>query len=287
MCVNQLGVKVSSKGFVLIAQNSEYDYVQQACTLAMSIKATNEAKICLITNDKVPSRYEKLFDVIKPIPWSDDAKDNAWKVDNRWKLYHASPYDETIVLDTDMLVLQNIDTWWKFLENYEVFYTSNVYTYRGEKVVDNYYRKTYIANNLPNVYAGFHYFKKCDFAKEFYTLLELVMNNWQLFYGKYAKEQYQKFLSVDTSTAIVTKILDCEDRITNKLVKFPTFTHMKPHIQGWKNGSATWRSRVGSYLTEDLTLKIGNHLQSGIFHYTEKEFLTDDKINKYERYLGI
>ena len=46
MCVNQLGVKVSSKGFVLIAQNSEYDYVQQACTLAMSIKATNEAKIC-------------------------------------------------------------------------------------------------------------------------------------------------------------------------------------------------------------------------------------------------
>ena len=79
-----------SKGFVLIAQNSEYDYVQQACTLAMSIKATNEAKICLITNDKVPSRYEKLFDIIKPIPWSDDAKDNDWKVDNRWKLYHAS-----------------------------------------------------------------------------------------------------------------------------------------------------------------------------------------------------
>ena len=54
-----------TKGFVLIAQNSEYDYVQQACALAMSIQATNEAKICLITNDKVPSKYEKLFDVIK------------------------------------------------------------------------------------------------------------------------------------------------------------------------------------------------------------------------------
>jgi hypothetical protein len=111
------------------------------------------------------------------------------------------------------------------------------------------------------------------------------MNNWQMFYGKYAKEQYQKFLSVDTSTAIVTKILDCEDKITNKRVKFPTFTHMKPHIQGWRNGSATWRSRVGSYLTDDLTLKIGNHLQSGIFHYTEKEFLTEEKIKKYENYI--
>ena len=59
---------------------------------------------------------------------------------------------------------------------------------------------------------------------------------------------------------------------------------MKTHIQGWKNARATWRSRVGAYLTDNLELKIGNHLQSGIFHYTEKEFLDDNKIKKYERY---
>jgi len=276
-----------SKGFVLIAQNSEYNYVEQACALAMSIRATNDAKVCLLTNDKVPSRYVDLFDVIKEIPWEDDSKDMDWKVANRWKLYHASPYDETIVMDTDMLVLQNLDSWWKFLSNYEVFYTSKVYTYRGDEVNDTYYRKTYIANNLPNVYAGFHYFKKCDFAKEFYTMLELVMNNWQLFYGKYASKEYQNWLSVDTSTAIVTKILDCEDRITNKKVSFPSFTHMKPRIQGWYNPSETWRSRVGAYLTDDLQLKIGNHQQQGIFHYTEKEFLDQSKIQKYERYLNV
>lgn len=276
-----------SKGFVLIAQNSEYNYVEQACALAMSIRATNDAKVCLLTNDKVPSRYVDLFDVIKEIPWEDDSKDMDWKVANRWKLYHASPYDETIVMDTDMLVLQNLDSWWNFLSNYEVFYTSKVYTYRGDEVNDTYYRKTYIANNLPNVYAGFHYFKKCDFAKEFYTMLELVMNNWQLFYGKYASKEYQNWLSVDTSTAIVTKILDCEDRITNKKVSFPSFTHMKPRIQGWYNPSETWRSRVGAYLTDDLQLKIGNHQQQGIFHYTEKEFLDQSKIQKYERYLNV
>ena len=168
-----------------------------------------------------------------------------------------------------------------------MFYTSKVYTYRGEVVNDTYYRKTYIANNLPNVYAGFHYFKKCDFAKDFYSWLELVMNNWQFFYGQYASKEYQNFLSVDTSTAIVTKILDCEDQITNKKVTFPSFTHMKPKIQGWYNPSETWRSRVGAYLTDDLQLKIGNHQQQGIFHYTEKEFLDESKIQKYERYLNI
>ena len=276
-----------TKGIVLIAQNSEYNYVEQACALAMSIRATNDAKVCLLTNDKVPSRYVDLFDVIKEIPWEDDSKDMSWKVANRWKLYHASPYDETIVMDTDMLVLQNLDSWWNFLSNYEVFYTSKVYTYRGDEVNDTYYRKTYIANNLPNVYAGFHYFKKCDFAKEFYSMLELVMNNWQLFYGKYASKEYQNWLSVDTSTAIVTKILDCEDSITNKKVSFPSFTHMKPRIQGWYNPSETWRSRVGAYLTDNLQLKIGNHQQQGIFHYTEKEFLDQSKIQKYERYLNI
>jgi len=276
-----------TKGIVLIAQNSEYNYVEQACALAMSIRATNDTKVCLLTNDTVPSRYVDLFDVIKEIPWEDDSANMEWKVANRWKLYHASPYDETIVMDTDMLVLQNLDSWWKFLSNYEVFYTSKVYTYRGDEVNDTYYRKTYIANNLPNVYAGFHYFKKCDFAKEFYTMLELVMNNWQLFYGKYASKEYQNWLSVDTSTAIVTKILDCEDRITNKKVSFPSFTHMKPRIQGWYNPSETWRSRVGAYLTDDLQLKIGNHQQQGIFHYTEKEFLDQSKIQKYERYLNV
>ena len=276
-----------SKGIVLIAQNSEYDYVEQACALAMSIRATNDTKVCLLTNDTVPSRYVDLFDVIKEIPWEDDSANMEWKVANRWKLYHASPYDETIVMDTDMLVLQNLDSWWNFLSNYEVFYTSKVYTYRGEVVNDTYYRKTYIANNLPNVYAGFHYFKKCDFAKDFYSWLELVMNNWQFFYGQYASKEYQNFLSVDTSTAIVTKILDCEDKITNKKVTFPSFTHMKPRIQGWYNPSETWRSRVGAYLTDDLQLKIGNHQQQGIFHYTEKEFLDASKIQKYERYLNI
>jgi len=62
---------------------------------------------------------------------------------------------------------------------------------------------------------------------------------------------------------------------------------MKPRIQGWYNPSATWQSRVGSYLTDSLELKIGNHAQSGIFHYTEKSFASEDKISKYEEVLGL
>ena len=114
-----------TKGIVLLAQNNETDdYVLQACLLAMSAKVHNKVQISVITNDDVPQEYVDLFDQIIPIPFGDAADDSEWKVENRWKIYHASPYDETIVMDTDMLVLQNIDVWWEFLSNYEIFYTN-------------------------------------------------------------------------------------------------------------------------------------------------------------------
>ena len=110
--------------FTMLAQNSNVDYVQQAYLSAMSIRATNkEAKICLITNDNVSKKYKQVFDDIVDIPWGDHAKDSEWKIENRWKIYHATPYNETIVMDTDMLVLQDISTWFNFLQNYELFFT--------------------------------------------------------------------------------------------------------------------------------------------------------------------
>jgi hypothetical protein len=100
-----------SKGFVVLAQNNKnVDYIKQAYALALSIKATQTTftNISLVTNNRVPKKYKSVFDKIIPIPWNDDAKKTQWKVENRWKLYHASPYYETIVLDADMLMLADI-----------------------------------------------------------------------------------------------------------------------------------------------------------------------------------
>lgn len=276
-----------SKGFLLLAQNSEYDYVLQACLCAMSIHATNkDANVSLVTNDSVPKKYKKYFDKIIPIPWTENKDSSLSKSSSeRWKLYHATPYDETVVLDTDMLVLQNIDSWWDFLANYEVYFVSNTQTYRGEQVNDTYYRKAFIANNLPNLYTGFHYFKKCDKAHEFYKWVELVCNNWELFYGQFVKKHYPKYCTMDVTNAVVAKILNCDNEITNNKVKYPTFTHMKPHIQNWQTVSERWQDRVGTYLTPDCNLLIGNHLQTGIFHYVEKDFVTEDKLKIYETFL--
>lgn len=275
--------------FTMLAQNSYDDYVKQACACAMSIRVTNSnSKICLITNDFVPDQYKQLFDDIVEIPWGDKARKSSWKVGNRWKIYHASPYENTIVLDTDMLILDNITEWWNFLQKRELYYVDRVKTYRGEWFTSNYYRKSFKVHNLPNLYSGFHYYKKCDFAHEFYRWLEMVMNNWELFQGQFAGGKYfQKDCSVDVSSAIVAKILDCEQQIVSKN-EYPTFTHMKLHGQNWKSTlTDRWQDRVGVYFNSSCELKIGNYRQHGVFHYTEKDFLTDNILKTYETYLGI
>ena len=276
-----------TKGMVVLAQNNENDdYVLQACLLAMSIQLHNASPISIITDDEIPEEYISLFDKIIPIPFGDGAKDSEWKVENRWKIYHASPYDETIVMDTDMLVLQNIDVWWDFLSNYELFFTSNVLTYRGTDADTSYYRRTYLDNNLPNLFCGFHYFKKCEFAKEFYTWLELVVNNWETFYEQHLEAASRpKHVSIDVCAAIIVKILDCESSITNKVSKFPSFTHMKSYCQGWKTAKLSWQDQIGVYISKDGTVKLGNYAQTGILHYTEKDFIENSPA--FERYRDL
>jgi hypothetical protein len=272
-----------NKGFCILAQNnSKTDYIRQAYALATSIHKFNKnQKVSIITNDDVPEKYKSVFDQIIPIPFLDDASDTDWKIENRWKVYHASPYEQTIVMDADMLVLENIEHWWSELSKRELFFVSNVRTYRGDVVTSRFYRKVFDSNNLPNLYSGIYYFQKGDTAYEFFKFLELVMTNWELFYGKYAGVNYQRWCSVDVSCALVSKLLDNSKEITQSN-SFITFTHMKPHVQDWKQVPEKWTKVIGSYFTNQKQLLLGNFTQSGVLHYVEDEFLTDKLLSRLE-----
>lgn len=275
-----------NRGHLFFAQNTGVDYVTQAYAAALTIKKYNQYnKTCLVTNEVVPLKYLKAFDRIQTVPGPDDAANSDWKIENRWKLIHLSPFDETLVYDTDMLLLSANDHWWKYLENKSIALTSNVVTYRNSKIVDYTYRKTFVDNNLPNVYFGLHYFKKDKKAFEFYKWLEIIIKNWRKYYNEYTINNTQKFCSMDVSSAIATMLLDAEEDFSksNPL----TFTHMKPAVQAWYPSPATWQSAVSVHLNENLELRINNILQKGVFHYTEDDFLTDNLIKKIEVNCGL
>jgi len=276
-------MKLPNRGFLVYASGETY--VKQAYLCALSLKASgNQYPISIVSNDNISDTYKKVFDKVIDIPWYKKTN-SRFQVENRWKLYHVSPYEETIVLDTDILVQQDLEHFWSLMENYDLYYPTRVFTYRQELVTSNFYRKAFVANNLPNVYNTLHFFKKCDKSKQYFTWVELISNNWELFYGNFCKNFYPKMPSMDVTCAIAAKILDIDTEITNAKHDMPLIVHMKPAIQGWKNSVSEWQSRVGVYVSNDLKLKIGNHLQDSIFHYTENNFVTDDIIRKYEKCL--
>lgn len=268
-----------SKGHVFLAQNSSVDYVTQAYALARTIKHHNKEynQTCLITSNDVPDQYRHAFDFIVPIPGNDDAKNDQWKIHNRWKIIHATPFTENLVYDTDMLLLNSNDHWWKFLTNKDVVLTSNVKDYKGRIINNNFYRKTFTANNLPNCYLGVHYFQKSNKAYEFYKWLEVITHHYQEFYDTYASKHQQKFCSMDLNASLAIKFMGAEHEflIDNDT---PSFIHMKPAIQGWISNNKAWQDTVAHEY--DGTLTVANIKQFGVFHYTEDDFLTEKILEK-------
>jgi len=268
-----------TKGFLVLAQNSSVDYIRQAYALALSIKATQPTinNISLVTNDVVPEEYHSVFDTIIPIPFGDSAENSEWKVENRWKLYHATPYDETIVLDADVLILENIERAWTFAKDRNLFFSSNVTNYKGLVITDRTYRKTFDENFLPDVYSGMYYFKKCDESLEFFKLVEFITYNWERIYHEVTPKNTQKFFSMDVSFAIAAKILGIDDQIVSINSPF-TFTHMKPALQGWDPVPESVLSQAIVNFNSCRELFLNNFKQSGVFHYVEDKFLTEQII---------
>lgn len=273
-----------SKGFVVFAQNTEStNYVKQAYALALSIKntQTNVTSISIITNDPVPESYRSAFDNVIEIPWGDLSKNSIWRVENRWKVYHASPYDETVVLDTDMLFLEDVSNWWNYCSNSDLKFCSTIKNYKGEVVhKDVHHRKAFINNHLPNPYVALMYFKKSTLAHDFYKTLEFVCKNWEVCYKKYSPNNFQNWLSIDLATAISISIMGIEDQVID--INSPLeFVHMKDAIQNIIPVPFNWQD-ILSINYQQNKLLIANQKQRYLFHYVKKDFLTDNIIKILE-----
>ena len=272
-----------SKGFIVLAQNTnDVDYVRQAYALALSIKSSQEEhSISIVTNDKVPKKYQKVFDNIIPIPWFDDTTLSTYKAENRWKLYHVSPYDETIVLDTDMLMLEDIAEWWKYCKDYDLKFCSRVKNYKLDIITDKVHRKAFTENKLSNPYFALHYFKKTQRAHDFYKVLEFVVNNWEWCWGVFTPKERQPWLSMDLAVAVAVEITGEYNSVMDQCCPLE-FIHMKPPLQGWPLLPISWQDGIHYVLNSRGELIVGNIKQSKLFHYIENDFLSKKVINRLE-----
>jgi hypothetical protein len=254
------------KGYLVLAQG---DYIKHAELLAKSIRATQtEIKNISVITDQVCD--SSLFDHVIPIPDNDLAKDVSWKIHNRVYFYELSPYNETVILDADMIFLDDVSYWWNMFEKHQLLITDKVKTYRGTWVDYNPYRKAFKHNQLPNLFSAFCYFKKCDTVKEFFELVKTIISNWEHFSLLYTPNDRQNWPSLDLAFAIAVSILGLD--VTSEF-DYPTFTHMKSGCQGWEVYDERWRTHLGCYITNRL--RLGNYNQQGILHYVDKELVNE------------
>ena len=285
-----------TKGYIAIAQNNaETDYLNLTYAMALSLKATQkENAICVCVDEQtkalITDKHREVFDHIVDIPFGDPAIYQLWKIQNKWKYAHMTPFDETIILDCDQVFTGSVDHWWKHLARKDVWACTNVKTFRGENATSDYYRTKFTELDLPNVYSNFTYFKKNEKGFEFFKMVELIMENWTIFYDQFLKGKGQNWISADVAYALAIKLLDIENEVCDYDIKdVPTFVHMKSYIQNINRAKidSVWTKSITSDLADDGTVTIGNYKQNLPVHYVEKYWMTEEKIKVYERLLGI
>lgn len=270
---------------IFVSHNDSIDYVKLAYALAISIKNTQKEgydRVALVIDDK--SRLEKLkspwvFDQV--IEWN---KETFWN--GRSWMDKLTPWDYTVCLDADMLFLRDYSHWIDyFVENCELYIPSKAYTYRGQEITSDFYRKTFTANNLPNLYSFYTFFKR-DSAEacEFFELARYIIKNPIEFKNLFLNKHKPAIVGTDEAFSLSAKILGIETDIAYPL-DFPRVVHMKPMVQEWPWNSDQWTYQVSFYLDCYGKLKIGNFQQHDIFHYVEKDLMTDECISILEEVL--
>jgi hypothetical protein len=271
-------------GYLLvIAKHDSIDYLKMAYALALSIKNTQKPgydQVALVTDD---------IDAVNKLtsPWVFD-KVIKWNQETGWNgrswMDKLSPWDYTVCLDVDMLFFRDYSHLIKnFIDNeVDLFMPSTAYTYRNEVIVSDYYRKTFTANNLPNVYSFFTFFKKnSKVVDQFFSLGRYIIKYPIEFSNTFLSNRKPRIVGTDEAFALSAKILDIDGVVTYS-INVPKIVHLKPMIQNWPWPADTVFDHVGFYFDRSGNAKIGNFQQTDILHYVDKGLITDEHISILE-----
>jgi hypothetical protein len=194
-----------------------------------------------------------------------------------------SPFEYTVCLDADMLFTRDYSHWIDyFIENSELYIAPNAYTYRGELITNDFYRRAFTDNSLPNLYSFYTFFKQdSKLVEEFFSLGRWIIKNPTEFSNLYLSNRKPKVVGTDEAFALSAKLLGIENEISYNL-EFPKVVHMKPMVQNWPWPANEWTDHIGFYLNVDGHIKLGNYQQTDIIHYVNKELITDEVISILE-----
>jgi len=186
-----------SRGAVLVARNNaQIDYIKQAAFNASRIKKYLDIPVTILTDNVTVAKklYETIFDQIIEIP-NEDAyshrkyndgtyfrKSLEFKNNSRSLVYDLSPYDETLLLDTDYIISNDI---FKkcFLQKHDFLIYDGGVELSGWRNTDEF---NYISIVGPKFYwATAIFFRKTRENKIYFDLVKHIQANWSYYLNLY------------------------------------------------------------------------------------------------------
>ena len=182
---------MKSKGAFLIARNNaQIDYVKQAVFLAKRIKKYLDIPTTVLTDsvDYLKSSFdETVFDRIVPLDYNpqknervyfDGAmyqKQSTFNNRSRCQVYDLTPYDETLLLDTDYIISNDLlKNCFESQDDFLIYKDStDIAQVRNEQEFK------YISDTgVPFYWATCVFFRKCRTNEIYFNLLQHIEDEW-------------------------------------------------------------------------------------------------------------
>lgn len=249
---------LAERGYLIPAIDTEsVDYLSCARQLARSIRQWHpDANISVIT---VKRCDDPVFDHVVPLPYGD-----LGGYANDWQCFAASPYRQTIKLESDMVIASPIDHWWDMLQHRDLVISTGARDFYDQPSTSRYYRKVFDANHLPDVYNAITYWRVSKTAQEFFQLVRNIFENWI---------EYRTLLkfsddvpTTDLVYAMAAQITGPE-LVTMPFASYPRIVHMKRHMIA--THTSNWTQEL---VWENNPLRFNTVAQWGAVHYHMKDW---------------
>tara|TARA_B100001057_G_scaffold385061_2_gene391716 strand:- start:22503 stop:23342 length:840 start_codon:yes stop_codon:yes gene_type:complete len=183
-----------TKGVLLFANNNEQvDYIKQAIFCAKRVKKYTNLDVTLVTDSSQHLEkykfYTKYIDKIITTEASSETQqkkfydgesyiDATWKNFSRASCFDITPYDQTLVIDTDFIlssasVLNCFDSRYDFMINRYAFDLNTTRDNTPELLVSN--------TSIPMYWATVFYFTKNYKTQTLFNLIQFIRDNWSYY----------------------------------------------------------------------------------------------------------
>ena len=201
-----------SRGVLIFAfNNKKIDYLEQANWVADRVCTYMDTPVTIVTNTaSVNDREFKhnlvLTDAIsggiRNFHHTTNDKVDEWYNANRFQAYELSPYDETIVIDSDYIVSGD-QLLHVFESPHDILCHRDVYDVTGQDMFK--WHKHFGRYEMPHYWATVLFFRKGEFAKNFFDVMTMIRKNYR-HYGKiykFSTSMYRNDFVVSIALSIV------------------------------------------------------------------------------------